>query len=642
MGDSNEIPYDRLTKSSFDALAWPSLIQDVEVKECREYAKPFAEKAKALADQGQRDQAQAARVLMEIACLGFVPAESDNPFHPRMVWDGKRTTVPSDFPPSLIAIIRSLAEEAVDPEFASRLGDVALTRMERKTSGLVDFTVRNYLQSGKSLYQRDQWGAGYLRFRRAVHLCQRPSPELQSVVQAAFDRFLAEDSSKAPLLETVQMLELYRDALEGDPKALAAKASELAQMAAEAKSWHLCRRLHKLTAYWLKAARNDTEAKRALYDAAETYVHLAAEAMARPTPSPLVAADELLRSAKAHREIDKSSERAAELDRLRAQYQQRGIQQVEWVNLADEPGADALRRSIAAAEDALQAAALNAIRAARGLGLYEAIRLLALCHAPPNTKRMEETATQQLQECVFGSIIPMTLSDEEGRPFAKAGSFLHADDKGRRLIVEQRMLESFRRFHIPETVAIFEAIREQIQSSFQILPEHVEPIVANSPFIPKAREYLFARGLHAGLIGDFCIAGHLLAPQVEHAFKLHLASHGVIPTVIESEETERLADLNYLFRNKRKEIEDLCGRDEAFEFEALLIRRWGCHLRNYIAHGQLHPWQFYEHPVRYLWWLTLRYCMFGLSPIPRSSAGKEQSVAEFNSLPDEKPREVST
>lgn len=226
-------------------------------------------------------------------------------------------------------------------------------------------------------------------------------------------------------------------------------------------------------------------------------------------------------------------------------------------------------------------------------------------------------ALVDLRENVWNALIPITLVDEEGRPFVKAGSYLHSNPKGQELIIEQRILRWFTNYHVPEAVMIFEAIREKIADEHNIMPEHVAPIVADSPFIPDRRSYLFARGLYAGLIGDFPVAASFLAPQLEFAIKMQLQSAGAIPTVTESSETERLADLNYLFKHRRNDIEALFGPDVAFELEALLIRRWGCHLRNNIAHGHLSLGEFLSPAVHYLWWITLRFCMFGTAPIPR-------------------------
>ena len=98
-------PYDGITKADFDTLSWPQIIATIPLKECHEYAKRFAERAKELEDERKTNPARAARVLMAIASFGFHPSESDRPFHPEIIWDNRRTPLPKDFPDELITLI---------------------------------------------------------------------------------------------------------------------------------------------------------------------------------------------------------------------------------------------------------------------------------------------------------------------------------------------------------------------------------------------------------------------------------------------------------------------------------------------------------------------------------------------------------
>jgi hypothetical protein len=624
MSNANPAPYDGLTKEAFDAVGWPALIAAAQTKECYEYLKPLNEKAKALEAAKSVEPARAARALADIMGYGLRPYEAERPFQPMMVWDGKRSPLPEDLPENVVYILAQLANEAIDPEFKSRLGDVCTIRLPKKDVALIEATVSAYFASAESLFQNAKWDHGVLRVRRALQIAKKPGPGLAEKIKAAFAGFLQNFAPTAPLLEVVQMLELYQNRVGGDAAALSEQTLLYAQKAADERAWHLRRRLLTLAAEWLQSLGKESDASAALYEAAESHVKLAGEALARPTPAPLVAADHLMRAIKAHREIDKASKRVEELEQLRAKYQKQGIQQTQWVNLAEEPGSEPLKAALEVAQKCLESAALAAANAAQGLPLPEALRLLALCHPPPNKAKLEQGTIQELKSHVWIALVPMTLYDEEGRPFAKAGSFLHENPKGQRLVVEQKMLESFKKYHVPETVAIFEAIRDQINAEHTITPEAFEPIITHSPFIPQGREYFFFRGLHAGLTGDFLLAGHFLAPQIEDAIRVHLHAAGAIPTVTEKNETERTADLNYLFNHKRPQIEAVFGIDETFELEALLIRRWGCHLRNNIAHGKLWPPEFFQPPMRYLWWITLRFCIFGPAPLPKPWQKKDQ------------------
>src|SRR6185503_12339983 len=513
MSHPNSKPYDGLTKAAFDAIGWPALIAAAQTKECFDYIKPFNERAKALEEAKNHEPARAARTLADIVGYGFHPHEAERPFHPLMTWNDKRSPLPEDLPETLVPILVQLANEATDPEFKARLGDVCSLRLPKKDWALTQATVTAYLASAASLFQSGEWDHGIPRFRRALQIAGKPNPALVQKIKAAFADFILNIAPNAPLLDVVQMLELHQGRIGNDAAALSKEALHYAKKADDEKAWHICRRFLTLAADWLHTRGKDPEANAALYDAAETYVKLADESLARPTPAPLVAADHLMRAIKAHREIEKKSKRAEELEQLRAKYQKQGIQQTQWVNLAEEPGNEPLKAALEEAQKGLESAALSAAKATQGIPLPEALRLLVLCHPPPNKVKLEEVTNQELKENLWIALLPMTLYDEEGRPFAKAGSFLHESPKGQRLVVEQRMLEWFKTHHVPETVAIFEAVREQIIAEHTITPEVFEPIISHSPFIPQGRGYFFFRGLHAGLTGDFLLAGHFLAPQ---------------------------------------------------------------------------------------------------------------------------------
>ena len=47
----------------------------------------------------------------------------------------------------------------------------------------------------------------------------------------------------------------------------------------------------------------------------------------------------------------------------------------------------------------------------------------------------------------------------------------------------------------------------------------LEYLVRHNPFIPPGHEGVFLQGLYYGLAGDFMIAGHLLASQIENSIR---------------------------------------------------------------------------------------------------------------------------
>jgi hypothetical protein len=129
---------------------------------------------------------------------------------------------------------------------------------------------------------------------------------------------------------------------------------------------------------------------------------------------------------------------------------------------------------------------------------------------------------------------------------------------------------------------------------------------SNNPFVPPGREIIYARGLLAGLQGDFLEALHLLIPQIENSLRYLLNRQGVVTSGLDAEGIQEEYDLNVLLG--MHELEQILGEDLVFDLQGTLISRFGSNFRNLMAHGLLEQQAFYSHPAIYIWWLLLRIC----------------------------------
>jgi hypothetical protein len=94
--------------------------------------------------------------------------------------------------------------------------------------------------------------------------------------------------------------------------------------------------------------------------------------------------------------------------------------------------------------------------------------------------------------------------------------------------------------------ATVEPAREQINSEHQVEVDAFLPIVSDNPFVPAGREYIYARGLHAGLSGDFLVAAHLLILQLEPSRRYLLFNRGVLTSGLDSQGIQEERNLNML------------------------------------------------------------------------------------------------
>ena len=150
----------------------------------------------------------------------------------------------------------------------------------------------------------------------------------------------------------------------------------------------------------------------------------------------------------------------------------------------------------------------------------------------------------------------------------------------------------------------------------QILEEHAPTVrdffglVTDSPFVPIGREHLYARGLHAGLIGDFETATHFLIPQLEHSIRDLLSANGAIASGLNPDGIQHEFDLNKSLKetNTASILLKVLGEDTLFNLRAVFVEPNGANLRNNMAHGLMDSNDFYTAAASFGWWLILRLC----------------------------------
>jgi hypothetical protein len=165
--------------------------------------------------------------------------------------------------------------------------------------------------------------------------------------------------------------------------------------------------------------------------------------------------------------------------------------------------------------------------------------------------------------------------------------------------------------------ALVEPARQQINLEHNIRADDFLPFIYNNPLVPAGREYIIARGLYAGMHGDFLTAVHFLIPQMEASIRYILAQMGLISSGFDDDGIQDEYSLNRLLSASEfsEPLSKALGEDFAFDLRGLLVERFGANLRNDMAHGLIDHDSFYSPQGCYLWWLTLR--LYSLPTVAR-------------------------
>jgi DDE superfamily endonuclease len=106
-------------------------------------------------------------------------------------------------------------------------------------------------------------------------------------------------------------------------------------------------------------------------------------------------------------------------------------------------------------------------------------------------------------------LMPVVIVNQDGKVIERKPSIYANDPDEVEAAIRAEMFSQAMINQGIHAQATVEPAREQINSEHQVEVDDFLPIVSDNPFVPEGREYIYARGLHAGLTGDFhALLGH--------------------------------------------------------------------------------------------------------------------------------------
>jgi hypothetical protein len=290
-------------------------------------------------------------------------------------------------------------------------------------------------------------------------------------------------------------------------------------------------------------------------------------------------------------ETVETKKRAEEVHKILIEYQQKSCQ--EMVNIYS-PSVD-IRNEVERARECV-----------RGKNLQDALFALAISVSPVVVSQLRKEVQQRAQDYTASHLFPKAIVNEMGKVTAQQpGSILSTDTQEAEEAMRFEMYNCAAMYQELFPQVFIEPGREQINLEHSIQIKDLLPIVRHNRFVPPGREHLFAKGLYAGLIGDFITSTHVLIPQIENSVRYLLSQRGVITSSLEKG-IQNEHDLNRTLH--LQEIKDIFDEDTLFDLQGLLVEHSGTNLRNLMAHGLINDQEFKTPIMSYLWWVTLRLC----------------------------------
>ncbi|MEH1844708.1 MAG: DUF4209 domain-containing protein [Nostoc sp.] len=582
------------------------MINSSERKECSAYNRVFWNKAQETKEAGNFREQSVFEILVVVTDAAIQP-RSNEKFLAKFV--ERLTDEHLDF-------LAEIVGEVSDPELQARIADILWTSKRRDYYKMAQLAVTDYLKSASELEDPEKWTFCFAKIERALWLARKINYKFEDVVlhiETVLERCKGED----PKFLSAKLMELLQQYKRGNFNKYAALAKKGATLSESAHDWRRARNYWEIKAQWHRLEKDAEEERAAQMQAAETYVKEAEDSLKGTDASYLQASPFMEKAFKAFMNVRGTKEetiaakqRAEEVHKLLSQYQEQSSNELVPISYETDISVQ-----------------VNIARShVKGKEFDNALFYLAFLGTPPKVSQLRQEVLKIAVENPLSHLFQSAMINQMGKVVARQSkSVLSNNPEEVEESIRFEMYKNgvyYQKFHAQ---AYIEPARYQINLEHSVQEKDLFAIVSNNPFVPSGREHQFAKGLYAGLTGDFITSTHTLIPQIENSVRYLLRKHSALPSKIDLDkgiEDER--DLNTtLFPLNYPQINSIFDEDTLFDLQGLLIERSGSNLRNRMAHGLINDSEFHSPIMSYLWWVTLRLCYL---PILK----QQQQVEESN------------
>lgn len=575
-----------VTSVDVDSSDWQTIVAGIEPPVIYRYASTLASRSRELEVEGRTSAAAALGLLSTIGHMALRPEDPDGPFRPFWSDGGTRSPLPDDLDDNELDIVAYVYSATDDNELIARTGDLLWLR--RQDHRAARRAVDSYLASAQKLEEVEEHSQVVPRLQRAAQLAARlggRKGDLVVIVLEAAAEILRRRCEHRQVRWTTALLDFLLQERYGDLTEWATCAEILAEYL-EGQPDH-----YQALEFWKRAVRGHARAgnndgqREAQIRHAETYVRLADS-----HPSEMGKASFIRDAYEAYRQIPGTDLRRQELHVRLLRHQERSLGEMGTISTPVEL---AQARSAARSE-------------VEGLSLMEAIYSLALITDPI------EPAEQRVQVLAAAKNVPLQIfiSAEVVNAFGRVvGTKPSALEDEEGAIKAEMLMDANRRREL-DVSGLIDPARDQILSERpDISLRDIEPLLTHNAFVPSSRVHTFARGLLAGLRGDFLLATHLLIPQVENSLRYVLNGMGIITSGLDAtNRRQNEQSMNTLLYDHKDALEQFFGPAVVYELQGLLVEPMGANLRNESMHGLMSDEAFSSAPGIYFWWLILHIC----------------------------------
>jgi hypothetical protein len=588
-----------VTVQDFTECGWKRSLADIEREGYSAMWQALSSAARTASEDDRPAHGKALWLLADACSMMLSPKSLNEPFKPFMVMEGRRSVIPDDLSESDIAFYAEIVDAIDDAWLKARVADLVWLKQRPRNVQFALAAIDAYRQIP---LDTETWvRGGHECWERAISLARMlragAGTRLAEMEAAILDAFNTATKGSGFLgLWLVDLLDAHSLG-RTHSAVIAQKLNVLAVEFDGDRDLHRSREFFDAASRWFDRSGDEAKSAEMTVAVAEGWVREAIARVSSDQPSYMVAASfyenaiQIYRSIpRSQRSIHQGDERIAELHR---HMNDAGEKSLDELGSVKTPGVD------------ISELVENARKSVAGKPVRDALFSFANIYQGARVDQIRTAADKILQQSIFRRLAGSTHLSRDGRVIAKqpAAGFNNVPASDDPALWAQMVHDYQILINIVVHGDIWPA-HEVLLLEHRLREDDFIGLASQSPLVPRGRERLFGKALHAGYDRDFTVAMHLLAPQIEHMVRFHLKNAGVKTTNLDIDGIENENGLSTLMG--LPETETVFGKDLSFEIKALFCDALGPNLRNELAHGLLDDDSFQSIHAIYAWWMGFR------------------------------------
>jgi len=589
-----------ISAQDFTDCGWKDVIASASSEGYSKMWQALWHAARSAIEQGRNEHGKVLWLLADACSMMLSPSSPNEPFKPIAESSSGRTAIPNDLTEAEISFFTEIVDVVDNNWLKARLADLVWLNGKPRNPAFALQAIDAY----RSIpLDTETWiRGGEECWKRAIGLARMlkdgAGDRLEKMEVAIVTSFNAATRQDGYLM--LWLADLLR--AHGLGKAYCADISrKLEVLAREFENegdLHRARDYFSAAASWYKIISDDEKSTEMKILMAESWVKEAVARASSDNPSHMVAASFYENAIQTYRIIPKAKrtkycvdERIAE---LRSHLNDSGEKSLREMSVIRTPSINITK----IVEDARKSVS--------GKSAEEALLAFANLDQGVDAEELRKSVLERMRQFPFQSLVAATTISRDGRVIAKRPPMSLRENltENDEIAIRAEMVRDYGMgVGLVVQSCIWPAL-EALLLEHRLCEADFVGLASQSPIVPKDRVGLFGKSLFAGYERDWVTALHLLVPQIEHMVRVHLKQAGVQTAKLDVNGIQNENGLSALM--DLPEVEQIFGKDLAFELKSLFCDPFGPNLRNELAHGLLDENGCLSPFSIYAWWLALR------------------------------------